>query len=83
MLSFPPETATAILSLKLNMWYLETVALTLFSMDSAKHFWQSFSPEYGLKKKAGLRLQRLHTVVAAFLSIGFHAVTGLIGTYTK
>jgi len=83
MLSFPPETATAILSLKLNMWYLEMVALTLFSMDSTKHFWQSFSPEYGLKKKTGLRLQRLHTVAAAFLSIGFHAVTGLIGTYTK
>jgi hypothetical protein len=52
-------------------------------MDSAKHFWQSFSPEYGLKKKAALRLQRLHTIAAAFLPIGFHAVTGLIGTYTK
>jgi len=56
------------------MWCLETVARTLASMDSAKHFWQSFSPEYGLKKKAGLRLHRLHRVAVALVSIGFHAV---------
>jgi len=45
MLSFPPDTATAILSLNFSMLYLAMVALTLASMDSVKHFRQSRCPE--------------------------------------
>src|SRR3972149_8302257 len=65
-LSFPPETATAILSLKLSIPYLAMLPLTFASMDSVKHFLQSLSPEYGLKKKASLRLHRVQTAAAAF-----------------
>jgi len=32
-------------------------------MDRVKHFLQSFSPEYGLKKKASLRLQLVQVAV--------------------
>src|SRR4030043_733339 len=71
MLSFPPETATAILSSKLNILYLAMVALTLASIDSAKHFLQRRSPEYGLKKNASLRLHTEHTAVATFALIKF------------
>jgi hypothetical protein len=42
---------------------LAIVALTLVSMDSAKHFLQSRCPEYGLKKKASLRLHAEHPLV--------------------
>ena len=73
MLSLPPETATAILSSKLNMWYLPMAALTFASMDSVKHFLQSFSPEYGLKKKAFLRLHALHRCLTAFAFIMLHS----------
>jgi hypothetical protein len=71
VLSFPPETATAILLSKLNMPYLAIVARTFASIDSAKHFLQSLSPEYGLKKKASLRLHTAHTIAAAFALIRF------------
>jgi hypothetical protein len=35
------------------------VALTFSSIDRVKHLLHSFSPEYGLKKKACRRLQTL------------------------
>jgi hypothetical protein len=69
VLSFPPETATAILSSKLNMPYLAMLARTFASIDSAKHFLQSLSPEYDLKKKASLRWHTVHTVAATFALI--------------
>jgi len=47
------------------MLYLAMVALTLFSMDLTKHFLHSLSPEYGLKKKASLRLQMLQGICAS------------------
>jgi hypothetical protein len=45
------------------------VPLTLASMDSAKHFSQSLSPEYGLKKNAALRLHTAHKAASAFVLI--------------
>jgi len=42
---------------------LAIVALTLSSTDLAKHLLQSFSPEYGLKKKASLNLQLVQVAV--------------------
>jgi len=40
------------------------VALTLPSMDLTKQPLQSISPEYRLKKKAGLRLQKVQTALS-------------------
>ncbi len=66
-LSFPPETATAILSSNLNILYSETVALALSSTDFEKHFLHSLSPEYGLKKNASLFLQAVHNAAVNFI----------------
>src|SRR3972149_3119900 len=68
-LSFPPETATAILSLKLNIPCLAIVARTFFSTASVKHFLQRRCPEYGLKKKGSRRWHPVHFSIV-FL-IGF------------
>jgi hypothetical protein len=69
VLSFPPETATATLSSKLNIRYLAMLARTFASIDSTKHFLQSLSPEYSLKKKDSPRLHTVHTVAATFVLI--------------
>jgi predicted nucleotidyltransferase len=47
------------------------VALTFASTDTVKHFLQSLSPEYGLKKKASRRLQALQRFSAAFAFMKF------------
>jgi hypothetical protein len=67
MLSFPPEIATATLSSNLSILYFATVALAFSSMDLVKHRLQSFSPEYGLEKKASLVLQAVQITGRVFI----------------
>ncbi len=38
-------------------------------MDCVKHFLQSFCPEYGLEKKASLRLHDVQIVAAGFITL--------------
>ena len=64
-LSFPPETATAILSHGLSRLYFEMVLLTLSTIDLLKHLAQSLSPEYLLKYTTLSEPQNVHDPVEA------------------